>query len=105
MLEFLRQLVQQNIRVIQKYYSRISIVRMSQLLLCSVERAEVELSDMVVNKRVHARINRLSGIVTFSAGKQFTNERLNSWNTDIKTILAKVEETCHLINRERVTKD
>ena len=76
---------------------------MSELLLCSVERSEVELSDMVVNKRVNAKINRLSGIVTFSAGKKFTNERLNSWNTDINTILAKVEETCHLINRERVT--
>ena len=65
-------------------------------------RAEVELSDMVVQKRIQAKINRLSGIVVFSARKQFTNEKLNSWNHDIKTILDKVEQTCHLINREKV---
>lgn len=69
MLEFLRQLVQQNIRVVQKYYSRVELNRMSQLCGVSEERTEVELSDMVVNKRIHAKINRLSGIVVFSARK------------------------------------
>jgi 26S proteasome regulatory subunit N5 len=69
MLEFLRQLVQHNIRVVQKYYQRITLDRMSQLCCVSVERTEVELSDMVVHKRISAKINRLSGVVVFSARK------------------------------------
>lgn len=62
----------------------------------------MEIGDMVVNKRISAKINRLSGIVNFSKRKQFTDERLNGWNYDIRNILEKVETTCHLINRENV---
>jgi len=91
MIEFIRQLVQHNIRVIENYYGRVTLVRMSQLVGVSVERTEKELGDMVVNKRIAAKINRLAGIVTFSARKQFTNERLSGWNSDLKTTLDKIE--------------
>ena len=80
MIEFVRQLVQHNIRVIENYYNRVSLGRMSQLVGVSVERTEKELGDMVVNKRIAAKINRLQGIVTFQARRQFPNERLSSWN-------------------------
>lgn len=102
MREFLRQLIQHNVRVIEKYYSRIRLDRLAQLVGVSVDRAEMEIGDMVVNKRISAKINRLSGIVNFSKRKQFTDERLNGWNYDIRSILDKVETTCHLINREKV---
>jgi len=55
---------------------------------------------MVVNKRISAKINRLEGIVVFNHKRQFTNEKLNSWNWNIKTTLDKIEDTCHLIARE-----
>ena len=102
LIELIRQLVQHNLRVIEKYYSRISLARMSQLVGVSVERTENELGDMVVNGRIGAKINRLAGIVTINKRKQFTNERLNSWNQDLKTTLDKIEMTCHLIDREKV---
>lgn len=102
MIELIRQLVQHNLRVIEKYYSRISLARMSQLVGVSIERTENELGDMVVNGRISAKINRLAGIVTISKRKQFTNERLNSWNADLKTTLDTIEQTCHLIDREKV---
>lgn len=102
LIEFVRQLVQHNIRVIEKYYNRISLSRMSQLVGVSVERTEKELGDMVVNKRIAAKINRLEGIVVFSTRHQFPDERLNSWNKDLVKTLDKIEETCHLITRERV---
>ena len=54
---------------------------------------------MVVNKRVHAKINRLEGIVVFLHKKQATNDKLTAWNNDIKTTLDKIEYTCHLIDR------
>ena len=102
MIELIRQMVQHNIRVIEKYYNRVTLTRMSQLVGVSVERTERELGDMVVNKRVAAKINRLAGIVVFSSRKQFPNESLNNWNKDLTTTLDKIEETCHLINREYV---
>ena len=75
---------------------------MSQLVGVSVERTENELGDMVVNGRISAKINRLAGIVTIHKRKQFTNEKLNAWNQDLKTTLDKIETTCHLIDREKV---
>jgi hypothetical protein len=57
---------------------------------------------MVVNGRIAAKINRLAGIVTINKHRQFTNEKLNSWNQDLKTTLDKIETTCHLIDREKV---
>jgi 26S proteasome regulatory subunit N5 len=63
--------------------------------------AEKEIGDMVVNKRINAKINRMQGIVVFQKNK-FTNDRLNDWNYDIRHMLDKIETTCHLINREKV---
>jgi len=88
--------------VIEKYYSRIGLERLSQLVGVSVERAENEIGDMVVNKRILAKINRLAGVVVFQQRHKFTNETLDTWNHDIKTVLDKIEQTCHLINREKV---
>ena len=102
LIELIRQLVQHNLRVIEKYYSKISLARMSQLVGVSVERTENELGDMVVNGRIGAKINRLAGIVTINKRKLFTNERLNSWNHDLRSTLDKIEQTCHLIDREKV---
>lgn len=102
MNRFLQQLCQHNLRVIEKYYSRISLGRIGALLGVSQDRVEAELGDMVVNKRIKAKINRLEGIVVFSQRKQFTNERLSGWNDSITQILDKVEQTCHFINREKI---
>lgn len=30
------------------------------------------------------------------------NEALNEWNFDVREMLDKIEQTCHLINREKV---
>lgn len=65
------------------------------------ERCEHEIADMVYNKSLIAKINWLEGIVTFKK-RETVNDQLNSWNSDIKKLLGKIEETCHLINRERV---
>ncbi len=66
-----------------------------------IDRAEAEIGDMVVNKRLTAKINRMQGVVVFSKSK-FTNDILNDWNYDIRNLLDKIEQTCHLINRENV---
>ena len=106
--EFLRQLIQHNIRTIQHYYSRITLPRLAQLSGVSVELAERELCEIVVKRTgVQAKINRMQGIVVFKKGtsgaiEKSTNEALNEWNYDVRHMLDKIEQTCHLINREKV---
>lgn len=102
MREFLRQLIQHNLRVVEKYYCRINIKTLSKLIGVPEDRTEQELCDMVVNKRIQAKINRLEWQVTFKKGNTSTEQTLESWNGDIRTLLDKVEQTCHLINREKI---
>lgn len=102
MKEFIRQLIQHNLRVIAKYYSKIKITTLSRLIGVTEDRAEQEIGDMVVNKRINAKINRLAWEVTFKQKNQTANAHLDDWNSDIKTLLDKVEQTCHLINREKI---
>lgn len=52
MREFLRQLIQHNLRVVEKYYSKIKIQTLSRLIGVPEDRAEAEVCDMVVNKRI-----------------------------------------------------
>jgi 26S proteasome regulatory subunit N5 len=87
--------------VIEKYYQRIRLQRLSQLVGVSMDLAEKEIGDMVVNKRIQAKINRMQGIVVFAKSKN-TTDTLNEWNYDIRHMLDKIEQTCHLINREKV---
>ena len=96
-----KQIIQHNLRVIEKYYTRIRLDRLSPLIGVGIERTEQEIADMVINKRIVAKINRLDGIVKFHK-KEFVNDTLNNWNNDIKTLLGKIDKTCHLINREKV---
>jgi len=100
--EFIKQLIQHNLRVIAKYYSKIKISTLSRLIGVPEDRAEQEIGDMVVNRRIEAKINRLAWEVTFKKKNQSTNGMLDDWNSDIKTLLDKVEQTCHLINREKI---
>jgi|TARA_B110001450_G_C17592340_1_gene469424 26S proteasome regulatory subunit N5 len=102
MRDFIRQLIQHNLRVIEKYYSRINISTLSRLIGVPEDRAELEIGDMVVNKRIQAKINRLDWQVSFKKKNQDTNGMLGDWNSDVKTLLTKVEETCLLINREKI---
>ena len=92
------------------YYNRIRLARLAQLAGVSVDLAEKELCDMVVKRTgVSAKINRMQGIVVFkkagtdsSATEKPVNEALNEWNYDVRHMLEKIEQTCHLINREKV---
>jgi N6-adenosine-specific RNA methylase IME4 len=50
---------------------------------------------------------KAQGIVVFKKGtsgaiEKTTNEALNEWNFDVRHMLDKIEQTCHLINREKV---
>ncbi|KAL9230553.1 hypothetical protein vseg_005891 [Gypsophila vaccaria] len=98
--EDLRQrVIEHNILVVSKYYSRISLKRLADLLCLSLKDAEKHLSDMVVSNALVAKIDRPMGIVCFQAIKD-SNEVLNSWSMNLERLLDLVEKSCHQIHKE-----
>jgi 26S proteasome regulatory subunit N5 len=91
----------QNIRVLSKYYSRMTFKRLSQLLDLPMDEAESHLSALVVNKTIYARIDRVSGIVSFVAPKD-ANTVLNEWSHNINSLLDIIVKTTHLIAKEEM---
>ncbi|KAJ0097163.1 hypothetical protein Patl1_27661 [Pistacia atlantica] len=98
--EDLRQrIIEHNILVVSKYYSRITLTRLAELLCLSIQDAEKHLSDMVVSKALVAKIDRPKGIVSFVVAKD-SNDILNSWATNLEKLLDLVEKSCHQIHKE-----
>lgn len=97
----IRRINQHNIRTVQVYYKRITLIRLAELLGMSIDDAEAEIRDMVSYMGFSAKINRLEGFVYFSK-KTDAHDRLNEWGNDIYSLLNKLEEVTHLIHRERI---
>lgn len=95
------RVVEHNIRIIAKYYTRIRLERMAQLLDLPERDAEEFLSNLVVNKTVHAKTDRLARIINFSQHKN-PNDLLNEWSNNISTLMQLVSKTTHLINKEEM---
>lgn len=75
---------------------------MAQLLGLDVNRLEQEISSMVSDGSVYAKIDRPKDIVRFAAAKN-PEEILSDWASDIDKLLHLVETTTHLINKENMT--
>jgi len=95
------RVVEHNIRVIAKYYTRITLKRMAELLALSENETEDFLSSMVVKGAVEAKTDRLEGVVNFHKSKN-PNELLNDWSHDISELMSLVQKTTHLINKEEM---
>merc|ERR1711899_456444 len=95
------RVVEHNIRIMAKYYTKVTLKRMSELLDLKVDETEDFLSKMVVDKSVEAKVDRLDGIVHFSRN-QDPNEMLNDWSHNISDLMGLVMKTTHLINREEM---
>lgn len=95
------RVIEHNIRVIAKYYTRISSKRLAQLLELSLKEAEDLLSKLVVSKTIYAKINRPAGIICFVARKD-PNTVLNEWSHNINSLLDLIVKTQHLITKEEM---
>ncbi|RCH78876.1 26S proteasome non-ATPase regulatory subunit 12, partial [Rhizopus stolonifer] len=99
--ELHHRVVEHNIRVIAKYYTRVTTKRLVQLLDLNEKDTEEFLSKLVVSKTIYARIDRSAGIINFQPKKD-ANEILNNWSNDINSLLNLIEKTCHLISKEEM---
>ncbi|KAM0746422.1 hypothetical protein T439DRAFT_138478 [Meredithblackwellia eburnea MCA 4105] len=93
------RVIEHNIRVISKYYTRITVGRLSQLLDLTPAKTEEFLSRLVVSKTVYARIDRPAGLVNFKAPKS-GDDVLNEWSADVSKLMGLIEKSCHLIAKE-----
>eukprot|EP00922_Rhytidocystis_sp_ex-Travisia-forbesii_P055632 GHVS01082403.1.p1 GENE.GHVS01082403.1~~GHVS01082403.1.p1 ORF type:complete len:478 (+),score=72.78 GHVS01082403.1:73-1506(+) len=96
-----KRVVQHNVQVVGAYYSRISMQRFAALLNISPEECEDEISELVCSKYLKAKMNRPSGLVKFGDRKD-TTDYLNDWSLDISKLLDLVQESSHLIQKERM---
>jgi 26S proteasome regulatory subunit N5 len=104
---------------VAKYYTRITLERLTQLLDLPVARTEEILSRLVVSKTVYARIDRPAGTINFREPRG-TDNILNEWSNDVEKLMVRpslqpcpfsrsfwflsiqslVEKTTHLVSKE-----
>ncbi|KAM3623700.1 uncharacterized protein V6R79_014648 [Siganus canaliculatus] len=95
------RVVEHNIRIMAKYYTRITMKRMAGLLDLSVDESEEFLSSLVVNKTIYAKVDRLAGIINFQRPKD-PNDLLNDWSHKLNSLMSLVNKTTHLIAKEEM---
>ena len=96
---FRKYWIQHDLSLFEKFFGKIHIGRISQMTFVPDDEIESEIADMVVNNYIFARINRIEKIVYFRK-KTDHHDVLDNFNYDMDNMLKKIEETCHLINKE-----
>jgi 26S proteasome regulatory subunit N5 len=95
------RVIEHNVRVIAKYYTRITFPRLTSLLDLSEEETEKYISDLVCKKTVYARIDRPARIVSFEM-KRGPDEVLDEWSSSMKGLLGLLERVGHLMQKEEM---
>ncbi len=95
------RVIEHNVRVVAKYYTRITFPRLTELLDLSEDETEKYISDLVTKKTVYARIDRPAKVVNFEV-KRGPDEVLDEWSGGMKGLLGLLERVGHLIQREEM---
>jgi len=90
-----------NIRMMAKYYKRMTLQRMADLLEWPVEKTEEFLCQLVVKGVIVAKIDRPAGIIDFQT-KKTPVEVLDSWQSNLSHLMEKLNKGSHLILKEEM---
>ncbi|KAG5505717.1 hypothetical protein JKF63_05052 [Porcisia hertigi] len=90
-----------DIMVIARFYTRIPLKRLAELVHLSPEHTELFIMTMVTNKTLYAKMDRVDGLVVFEARKN-TTEVISSWNDSVERSVALLDKASHLITKERM---
>lgn len=96
-----KRVIEHNVRVVAKYYTRIRMPRLCQLLDLEEEETERYLSQLVTDATVYARIDRPARVVAFAKARG-PDEVLNEWSGDMRSLLGLLERIDHLITKEEM---
>lgn len=96
-----KRVIEHNVRVVAKYYTRIGMKRLTQLLDLSEDETEKYISELVTNKTIYARIDRPARIISFAKPRD-ADDVLNEWSHNMKSLLGLLERIDHLITKEEM---
>ncbi|QLL31639.1 hypothetical protein HG536_0B05030 [Torulaspora globosa] len=99
--ELHKRVVEHNLRVISKYYSKIALPRLNELLDLTESETETFISDLVNQGIIFAKINRPAKVVNFEKFKH-SSELLNEWSQNVDQLLEHIETIGHLITKEEI---
>lgn len=99
--DFRKRVIEHNVRVVAKYYTRIQVPRLTQLLDLGEDETEKYISELVTAKTVYAKIDRPARIVNFAKPRD-ADDVLNEWSGNMKTLLGLLERIDHLITKEEM---
>jgi 26S proteasome regulatory subunit N5 len=96
-----KRVIEHNVRVVAKYYTRIQMPRLTQLLDLTEDETEKYISELVTAKTVYAKIDRPARIVNFAKPRD-ADDVLNEWSGNMKSLLGLLERIDHLITKEEM---
>lgn len=96
-----KRVIEHNVRVVAKYYTRIRMNRLTELLDLNEDETEKYISELVTSKTVYAKIDRPARIVSF-AKPRGADDVLNEWSHNMKSLLGLLERIDHLITKEEM---
>ena len=96
-----KRVIEHNVRVVAKYYTRIQMSRLTQLLDLTEDETEKYISELVTAKTVYAKIDRPARIVNFAKSRD-ADDVLNEWSGNMKSLLGLLERIDHLITKEEM---
>jgi 26S proteasome regulatory subunit N5 len=99
-----QRVIEHNLLVIGAYYSRVTMTRLGELLCLPPDETEKHLSDLVVAKKVSAKIDRPGGVVDFKTKAQGADWLLNQWVGKIDKLLSTLDKANHLIHKEAMAR-
>ncbi|KAK1758608.1 26S proteasome non-ATPase regulatory subunit 12 [Echria macrotheca] len=96
-----KRVIEHNVRVVAKYYTRIKTERLTQLLDLTEDETEKYISELVTSKTVYAKIDRPARVVSFAKPRD-ADDILNEWSYNMKSLLGLLERIDHLITKEEM---
>ncbi|KAF2867285.1 26S proteasome non-ATPase-like protein regulatory subunit 12 [Massariosphaeria phaeospora] len=96
-----KRVIEHNVRVVAKYYTRIEIPRLTQLLDLTEDETEKYISELVTAKTIYAKIDRPARLVSFAKPRD-ADDTLNEWSGNMKSLLGLLERIDHLITKEEM---
>lgn len=102
-LDLRKRVIEHNVRVVAKYYTRIQFARLTQLLDLGEDETETYISELVTSKTIYAKIDRPARMVSFKKPSD-ADDVLNGWSGNMKSLLGLLERIDHLITKEYVPK-
>ncbi len=96
-----KRVIEHNVRVVAKYYTRVKMGRLTQLLDLVEDETEKYISELVTSKTIYAKIDRPARIVSFAKPRD-ADDILNDWSSDMKSLLGLLERIDHLITKEEM---